>query len=206
MIHLERYFKGIEGLPLILVASNALVYIFELMNPGLVSSLVLSPSVAQSGEYWRFLTFLFVPPPMSAFFLFFWLYLLYLYAEALETEWGCARFSAYYLVGAAATAAVGFIPAWGVVPNIYLNTSLFLAFAALFPDFELLVFFFIPLKVKYLGYFTWAWMAWSFYGGSSLDRWAIAAALLAYILFMGPSLWQKTALRVHSWKRRGQWE
>ena len=157
MIRLPRRWgrlPGIEGLPLIIVASNAMVYIFEMFSPGLVPHLVLAPPAIYDGQLWRLLTFLFVPPRQSPFSMFFWLYLLYIYASALENEWGSFRFTLFYLVGAAATAAVGFVHVFGIVPNIYLNASLFLAFTALFPDFELLLFFVLPLKVKYLGYLT----------------------------------------------------
>ncbi len=199
-------FKGIEGLPLIIVASNALVYIFQLMNPGMAESLVLAPPAVLSGEYWRLLTFLFVPPAMSPIFILFWLYLLYLYAEALENIWGSARFTLYYLIGAVATAALGFFPAWGIVRNTYLNAGLFLAFTALFPNFELLFFFVIPMKVKYLGYFTWGWMALAFYQGGTLDRLAIGAAIIPYLIFIGPSHWQSISLFYRSWRNRGRWD
>ena len=36
--------------------------------------------------------------------------------------------------------------------TMYLNMSLFFAFAALFPDVQFLLFFIIPIKCKYLGY------------------------------------------------------
>ncbi|MGQ0645747.1 MAG: hypothetical protein ACT4O3_09690 [Elusimicrobiota bacterium] len=176
-------FPGIEGLPLILVASNALVYVFELLNPGISGALALSPAHVRAGEVWRLLTFLFVPPAMSVFFMFFWLYLFYIYAAALEEQWGSSRFTLFYLVGALATAAVGLAPAPGYVSNAYLNASLFLAFATLHPNFEILIFFILPVKVKYLGYFTWAWMAWSFLGGGTLGRLAVAAAAGNFLIF-----------------------
>ena len=40
--------------------------------------------------------------------------------------------------------------------NLPLYTTLFLAFASLFPDFELLLFFILPVKVKYLGWVIYA--------------------------------------------------
>lgn len=199
-------FDGIDGLPLIIVASNALVYLFELMQPGLLNSLVLFPGAVHAGEWWRLITFLFVPPPMSPFFMLFWLYLLYTYASALENEWGTFRFTVFYLVGALLTAAVGLVPVRGLVPNIYLNASLFLAFAALFPDFELLLFFILPLKVKYLGYATWLWLAWAFLTGGVLARLAVAAAVANCLLLLGPDLWEKAALRWQVYRNRRRWK
>lgn len=195
-------FHGIEGLPLIIVATNALVYLFEMFNPGLVSQLVLSPRAVYHGEIWRLFTFLFVPPGMGLLFIAFWLYLLYVYASALENEWGTFRFTLYYAVGALATAAVGVIPVRGIVPNVFLNASLFLAFAALFPDFELLLFFILPVKIKYLGYLTWIILAFNFLSGGTLVRLAILAALLNYILFLGPDIWEGIQLRLQVYRNR----
>jgi len=198
-------FHGIENLPLILVASMGLVFIFELLMPGLVSSLVLSPGRVMGGDYWRFLTFLFVPPTMHPLFMVFWLSLVYLYAESLEAQWGTFRFTVYYLIGAIGTAAVGLVPAPGIVSNVYLNASLALAFAALFPNYELLLFFVLPVKIKYLAYLTWAWLAWSFYAGGILDRLAIVAALLAFFLVLGPDIWDRLTLWAQASRGRRRW-
>lgn len=198
-------FHGVEGLPLIIAASNAVVYLYDMVRPGLAAYLVLAPGALYAGEYWRLATFLFVPPPMSPLFLFFWLYLLYVYADALETSWGPFRFTLFYAAGALATMAAGLFPAPGAVPNAFLNASLFLAFATLFPDVELLLFFFIPVKVKYLGWATGIWMAWCLGTGDALTRLAVAAALGNYLLFMGPDLWEKGKLRWQVWGNRRRW-
>jgi hypothetical protein len=205
MRHLpERWgpFAGVGGLPLIIVGSNALVYVFELFRPGLMSLLTLSPLAVPRGEWWRFVTFLFVPPPLNPLFAFFWLYLLYLYAQALETAWGSFRFTLYYLIGALATMSAAFIPAWGSVPNVYLNASLFLAYAVLHPDVEFLIFFVVPLKVKYIGYFTGAWLAWTLWGGSFFERMVLMAGLLNFFLFFGPVTWDAARLRWRVWQNR----
>ena len=44
----------------------------------------------------------------------------------------------------------GFIA--GYATNFYLNMSLFFAFALLYPEFELMLFFVIPVKIKYLAF------------------------------------------------------
>lgn len=198
-------FEGIEGLPLIIVSSNALVFLFDLVQPGLTAFLRLSSAALAAGEYWRLATFLFVPPPMHPLFMVFWLYLVYLYAAALERAWGTFRFTVYYLVGAVATAAVGFYPSMDPVPNAYLNASLFLAFAALFPDMELLLFFVLPVKVKVLGYLAWAWLAWDMAVGGATTRLTIAAALLSYLVLLGPTLRDRAVLRWTVFRNRRRW-
>jgi hypothetical protein len=180
-------FFGIEGLPMVIVGSNAIVYVFELVKPGLVPYLTLFPPALYAGEFWRLLTFLFVPPAMNPIFLFFWLYLI------------------YYLVGALATAAAGFYPGFSPVSNMFLNASLFLAFATLFPDFELMLFFILPVKVKYVGYFTWFMLVWTFVTSGAQTRLAVAAGLANYFLLLGPDLWGRAKLRWQVHRNRRKW-
>jgi hypothetical protein len=198
-----RSFSGIRDLPLYIVASQGIVAVANYLSPGLINYLSLSPSALYAGELWRCMTFLFVPPPFSPLFLILWLYTLHSYAHALENVWGSARFTVYYGVGALATLAVGFWPGPGVVPTTYLNASLFLAFAALFAHTEVLLFFVIPVKVRYLGWLVWGWLALVFWeSGATLTRLAILAALTNYVLLLGPELWEKINLWIHRWRNR----
>jgi membrane associated rhomboid family serine protease len=192
----ERWgnFEGIHGLPLIIVASHALVYLFELLNPGLTPWLELSREGLALGEWWRPLTFLFVPPALSPLFEFFWLYLLYVYADALEQQWGSFRFTVFYLAGALATAVTAFHPSGEAVPTVYLNAMLFVAFATLFPKFELWLFFVLPVQVRWLAAATLAWMAWRVWVGGPATRLAVAAAWAGYALVLGPDLWERFLL------------
>ncbi len=84
------------------------------------------------------------------FFIAFSLYFYYLIGTALEREWGSFWFDVYYFCGAIGTVIAGFIT--GSATNYYLNMSLFFAFAALYPNFQVLLFFFIPIKIKWLAY------------------------------------------------------
>ncbi|MBC7958977.1 MAG: hypothetical protein H7X94_03835, partial [Vallitaleaceae bacterium] len=72
--------------------------------------------------------------------------------------------------------------------NTYLVLSLFLAFATLFPDFTFMIFFVIPVKVKYLGYLSAAMYLFTLITGSNDVRVAILVALINYFLFFGKEL------------------
>ncbi|MBQ3242834.1 MAG: hypothetical protein IJA99_07790, partial [Oscillospiraceae bacterium] len=65
------------------------------------------------------------------------------------------------------------------------NLSLFLAFAFLFPDHEVLLFFFFPIKMKYLAYVDWALFILQLIVGDWATRGAIIASLLNFFLFFG---------------------
>lgn len=183
---LERSF-GAWSLPdpaLFLVGMNAAVWALSLIKPEFPLALTLDPVRILHGEAWRLATFLFIPPPAAPMWMVFWLLLFYSYAQALEAEWGEFRFTVYYGLGAAATALLSLALGAGL-SNVPLNLSLFLAFAHLYPDVELLVFFVIPVKVRWLGLLAWASVALQFLSGGWGARLALLAGLLNYAVFFG---------------------
>lgn len=198
-------FEGIEGLPVAIVGSQALVYVFNFTGGNLASLLHLTPAAFYGAQPWRLITFLFVPPETNFFWLCMWLYVTYIYADALETAWGSFRFTLFYAVGALATMAVALWPWAGYVPNGFLNTSLFLAFATLFPETELLLFFILPVKVKYLGYIAWFGLAFGLWAGSATTRLAILASLVNFILLLGPDIFDKIRLALEVRRNRRRW-
>ena len=85
------------------------------------------------------------------------LYFYYWIGSCLEREWGNGKFTIYYVSGMLLTAIYGVVLSAilgrdVVVSTTYLNLSMFFAFATLYPDVQVLLFFIIPIKVKYLAY------------------------------------------------------
>ncbi|NLG85294.1 MAG: hypothetical protein GX493_11970 [Firmicutes bacterium] len=187
---LERRFGryAIRGLMFYIILGNALVYVFVCLGHGaLVSFLALDPTRVLQGELWRLVSFIFIPPLPSPLFIFFVLYFYYLIGTSREREWGSARFNLYYLAGMAGTALGAFITRTGTTA-VYLNFSLFLAFAQLFPDFEFLLFFLLPVKAKYLAWIDWGFLGLSFLTGSWSEKVAILASVLNFFLFFGGNI------------------
>jgi len=201
---LERHFHGftIPQFPLFIASANGFIYLLNQAQPVFVERLALDPGWIRQGEWWRVITFLFVPPQMNPIFLVFWLLLLYQFAQALENTWGEFRFFFFYLLGAAATVIASVFILHARLGNVSLNTTLFLAYAALFPDTELLLFFIIPVKIKYLAWLMWGSTALSFFMGSYVTRVAIAASLANFFLFFGGDLWAGLRLRWDVFRNR----
>ena len=126
------------------------VYLIDLFFPGtpMQSLLALDMDLVARGQIWRFLTFLFLPSSSSPLWVLLNLYFYCLLGNALEKEWGTFRLNLFYLSGILGSVLAALVTGYGV--NRYLNLSLFLAFAALYPNFELLLFFVVPVKAKYL--------------------------------------------------------
>jgi membrane associated rhomboid family serine protease len=201
---LERRFNfvTIPQFPLFLATANGVCYFMAQAQPEFVSRLLLDPTMIRAGEWWRVVTFLFVPPRIHPILLIFWLMLLYQFAQALENAWGEFRFFFFYFFGATVTVLASLFILDGPMGNTSLNTTLFLAFATLFPDYEILLFFFIPLKVKYLAYFTWAVTLVSVVLGGISARVEILSSLANYFLFFGSNLLRSARLRWDVYRNR----
>lgn len=160
-----------------------------------------SRAAVTHGQVWRLLTFVFMPPDSSLLWIVFSLYFYWLIGSALENQWGAFKFNVYYLCGIVGAILSGFIT--GYSTNSYLNLSLFLAFALMFPDYEVLVFFILPVKMKYLALLSSLSIILSFVVGSLSTKVAIAFALLNVILFFGNDAIRsvKNAYRRYQWRK-----
>lgn len=179
---------AIEGLIGYVVAAQAASYVLNQIFPGFAMAMVLDRKSVIAGEFWRCLTFLFFPPDTSPIWLIFALYLLYLYGSGLERAWGAFRFTLYYFLGALGTVLGALFIVSGPVTNIYLNLSIFFAFAMVLPDFELLLFFILPVKIKYLAMLGSVPIFLGLYRGPWEIRISIMASLANFLIFFGPDI------------------
>ncbi len=183
---LERKYGryAISGLMKYIVAANLAVFLLEVINPGLEANLMLIPQAVMAGQVWRLVTFILIPPATSAFWILFTLYFYYIIGMGLEQAWGSFKFNIYYLVGMIATIIVSLVggsPATGV----FINLTLFLAFASIYPNHEVLLFFILPVKVKYLGILNAVLLVQQFIMGGVGIKLMILASLANYFIFFG---------------------
>lgn len=159
---------------------------------GLIDStrLALVPALVLEGEIWRLFTFIFIPPPAGPLFIAFALYLLYLFGTALEHHWGLVRYNLFLFVGYTLTVIAGFIVPDVVATNIFINGSIFLAFAHLNPSFIMMLFFILPVQIRWLAAFTWLLYAVTFFTGGASARLTILAATGNFLLFFGRDMIQ----------------
>ena len=178
-----------EGLILWVVGISGALHILVAVRPDLAHLLWLDPRAVLDGEVWRLFTFLFAPAaPITGYGLIWvalWLWFLHTMGTALEAQWGSFRFDLFLFLGALGTLAVGFV--FGPVTGRYVSEALLLAFAAEFPEYEILLLV-LPVKVKYLGLLSAGLMIWALIGGDLATRAAVAVALADVLLFCGATL------------------
>lgn len=219
MSNFEKKFGkyAIKNLSLILIMCYACGYLMKWINPGFFTYLYLNPyEIIHHFQIWRLVTWLIVPPDSFDFWTLLMLYFYYSIGTSLERTWGTYRYNVYIFSGILFTAAGAFIlygvssllgaqslGLWMTVDGYityptmfstyYVNMSIFLAYAATFPDYEVLLFFILPIKVKFLGIIYGAMLVYQFivgYGTSSAlfyynlgIRFVITASLLNFVVF-----------------------
>lgn len=145
---------GIPNLMKYIAIGSAAVWFLCMINPQTASYVVFSPYHVLHGQLWRVVTFL-LYPPSTGFFGLIACYFYYWIGSTLEQHWGTAQFNVFYFSGAAITVVYGLLMqlltgSSVTLTSTYLYLSMFLAFAMLFPDLQVLFMFFIPIKMKWL--------------------------------------------------------
>ncbi len=148
------------------------------------------------GQVWRLLTFAILPPTGSLIWILLSLYFYYFIGSSLESRWGSARFNLYYLLGVICNIAAGFL--CGSATNEYLNLSLMLCFAAMYPDHEFMIMFFLPIKAKWIGIADAVLLLLLFVRTDWAGRIGMVLSLLPFFLFLGKDVFLQAKM---AWKR-----
>ena len=194
---------GIPNLMRVIVIGNVAVYVLMLLtqanDANALSFLTFNLNALLHGEVWRLVTFVFVPAYSSPFALLISLYFYYWIGSTLERQWGTAKFNLYYISGALLT-VLGVVLASLITGNPYLtaagtgyvNLSMFFAFAFLFPDTTVLLFFILPVRMKWLAYLDGALFAFDIIKAIGAHNWAGVVlpivALLHFAVFIWPEV------------------
>ena len=193
---LRRY--AIPNVTLYLIIGQVLFFVFEMSGRFILERVLLIPSLVLAGQWWRLITFLFIPPSTSPIFIIFAWYIFYLMGTALEGHWGAFRYNLYLLVGYVVTVAVTFLFPYSAATNVFIAGSVFLAFAFLYPDFQLYIFFILPVKIKWLALLTWIGYAYELIFGTWHQRVLVLASISNFLLFFGKDI----SWRMKTGKRR----
>lgn len=201
---LEKRFGryAIPNLTYFLIGGQVLVFIINYLYPQYSNLFFLQGNLLLSGQWWRIFTFLFIPLSLNPLFAVFTWYIYYLYGTALEKHWGSFRYLIYILISYLGLVLLAFIFPYEILTNVYLFTSLFLAFAYLYPDFKLLIFFIIPVKIKWLAIIAWIGIGIAIVFGSFSTRITTIISIINFFLFFGKDLRTDLLLRMRSIPKR----
>ena len=143
----EHRNKGIPNLMLYISLGCALVYLMTQItqSPLLYSLLVFDRQAILHGQIWRLISYPLTFYSSNLLLMAVALFCYYSIGRAMESIWGTLRFNLFYLTGVIMMDVYCLIFG-GTASVTYLNLSLFLSYATLFPDAQFLLFFIIPVK------------------------------------------------------------
>ena len=197
---LERKFGkyAIPDLIVYLLAGYVIGYALRIIAPGAYFYLTLEPYYILHGQVWRLITWVLIPPSTNLLFAVIMILFYFQLGRSLEYTWGAFRFNLYIFGGIIFTVIGAFILygigvllgypplALGmgyVFSTYYINMGIFLAYALCFPDMQVLLYFFIPIKMKWLAWVYAALIAVDLIQANWAGRVVIIASLLNFIVF-----------------------
>jgi len=135
---------------LYIVIAQIGVYVLDIFMRGQLSAywLPFSRGAILHGQVWRLVTFIILPTDSNPFFLLLSCYFYYWIGTMLEREWGTAKFTLFYLSGVVLSILSGMI--LGFTRIYYVNLSIFLIIATLYGEMQVLLFFVLPVKMKWM--------------------------------------------------------
>ena len=144
---IEHRSKGIPNLMMYISLGCALVYLMTQFTQStlLYSLLVFDRQAILQGQVWRLFTYPLTFYNSNLLLMAVALFCYYSIGRAMEHIWGTLRFTLFYFCG------IVMMDIWcmlfgGRADVTYLNLSLFLSYATMFPDAQFLLFFIIPIK------------------------------------------------------------
>ncbi|MBQ5608380.1 MAG: hypothetical protein IIU86_05080 [Oscillospiraceae bacterium] len=139
--------KGIPNLMLFITLGSALVYIMNNVDRSytLYFALCFHRELILQGQVWRLFTYVFTYDAGSLLFTAISLFCYYSLGRAVENAWGTFRFNLFYFSGVILMDIYAMFVG-GMADIYYLNLSLFLAYATMYPNTHFLLFFIIPVK------------------------------------------------------------
>ena len=146
--------KGIPNLMLYICIGNAVMYVISMVtrNYTLYNLLSFNRRLILQGQVWRLFTYPLTYLTSNILLMAISLLCYFSLGNAMERMWGTLKFNIFYLTGVVLMDIYAMI--FNCSANVYyLNMSLFLGYATLFPDASFLLFFIIPVKAWVLALF-----------------------------------------------------
>jgi len=180
-----------------IIGAYIIGYILWIVAPEALNYMTLDPYFIIRGQFWRLISWIFIPSSPLGLFTALMLFFYYNLGTQLEYYWGTFKFNLYMFGGWLFTVLAAFalygvmvvltgvteIGMGGLFSTDYINMSLFLAFATCFPEMEVRLYFVLPIKMKWMGVVYAVLTAYSLISANWVERTAIIASLLNFLIF-----------------------
>lgn len=138
---------------------HVLVFGLRLINPEIDRLFIFDRDKIFEGEWWRVVTFLFATTGLltmsvwSVLCFFMMVMICMMMSRALEDAWGVTKATWYQYVGILGMIVVHFVFPNRLSPTgVFVYSSSFFAFATLFPRIQFMIFYVIPVQIRFLAW------------------------------------------------------
>lgn len=201
---------GIPNLMLYISIGTALVYLFTLISKNylLYDILCFDRARILQGQVWRLFSYVFIPSGGGLILTAVSLLCYFSLGRAMENSWGTLRFNLYYLSGILMMDIYCMIfKCYASVE--YLNLSLFLGYATMYPNAQFLLLFIIPVKAWIFALIDLGLMLFGLIMYPFPENLFSVISLANYFLFFGaevvnvfPVSWRANASRLFRKKKK----
>ncbi len=196
---------GIPNLMNIILVGQLIAWVIVMViNQNFYYAITLNRASLMSGQIWRVVTFLFVPPLSTGIQLLLTLYFRWWVGNSLQRAWGDFRFMVYILVGMVGALIACLITGSAGASGIFL--SLFFAYAWMWPEQQVLLFFILPIKMKWMGIAAAAMWVLEFLTGNFAGKVSLLFGIAGFLAFFGGEMFTTAKDAIVSYKRRKDWE
>ncbi len=136
-----------------LLLTNVGVFFLELLwGAELIGVFGLTPALVKKGFIWQLVSYMFLHG--GVFHILFNMFALWMFGCDIERAWGTREFLRYYFITGVGAGFFTLFLSWNSpIPTIGASGAIFgilVAFAMMFPDRPIYLYFLIPIKAKYL--------------------------------------------------------
>lgn len=189
---------AIRNLPIKIAVVMAISYILWAFVPSFAYKLVFSPyAIMEQHQFWRLFTWVFSPPGELDFIGILMIFCLILFGQQIEQAMGTFMFnlyifgawfwntvimlgiSIYYYVSGSMAGMLDM----GIYAMYFFDYGLFLAFALMYSDAQVLFMFFLPIRAIWIAIIDMGLMAFEFIRTTPLNRGSIIAYLVNFFIF-----------------------
>ena len=188
----------VHNLTMYIIITYVAGYLLNYLAPEALSYCLLEPALILQGQVWRLVSWLLIPPGALDIFTIIMLFFYYSIGTTLEQTWGAFRYN-LYIFGGIILSVIGAFVLYGILlltgsngillleggafSTYFISMSIFLGFAAAYPNMQVLLYFIIPLKIKWLALVDIVYLVWQMAGSGWVTRACIICSLMNFIIF-----------------------
>ena len=189
---------AVHNLTMYIIITYVAGYLLNYLVPEALSYCLLEPALILQGQVWRLVSWLLIPPGALDIFTIIMLFFYYSIGTTLEQTSGAFRYN-LYIFGGIILSVIGAFVLYGILlltgsngillleggafSTYFISMSIFLGFAAAYPNMQVLLYFIIPLKIKWLALVDIVYLVWQMAGSGWVTRACIICSLMNFIIF-----------------------